>query len=111
MPQVSAIFAGKVMTDAASVVSEQVQKVPGDWLAVTVSVTDVSGTDATAVFSIQWSTDGGTWADADPGDDFPPITAPCAIAKQFSVKAPYFRAVVKVTGTTPSFTGSANAYF
>jgi hypothetical protein len=73
----------------------------------------VAGTSPAVTFSVQWSNDGATWADSDPVDQFTPITtAPTTVAKRFDVKAAYWRAAVVVTGTnSPSFTGSANAYY
>lgn len=103
------IFAGTVFTSTAQTMS-QVINTTSDWIGVVLNVTAVSGTDPSVVFSIQWSMDGGTWADAEPADAFDPITGPTTVAKRFAVKAPYWRAAVTVSGTDATFTGTANAF-
>jgi hypothetical protein len=109
--QAAAIFAGTVFTSTTATYST-LSPSTQDWIAIELNVTAMTGTSPQAVFSIQWSDDGGTWADAEPADQFDPITGPCTIAKRFDVKAAYWRAAVVVTGTnSPSFTGSANAYY
>lgn len=109
MPLANALFSGTVLTSTAAGVGN-VQKSSDTWIGVVLDVTAVSGTSPQAVFHIQWSLDGSVWADAEPRDAFDPITAPCTVARRFDVKAPYWRAAVDITGTSPSFTGSANAY-
>lgn len=109
MPTANALFSGTVLTSTAAGVGN-VQKSSDAWIGVVLNVTAVSGTAPSAVFHIQWSLDGSVWADAEPRDAFDPITAPTAVARRFDVKAPYWRAAVDITGTSPSFTGSANAY-
>jgi hypothetical protein len=109
MPVANALFAGTVLTSTQAGVGN-VQKPTDSWIGVILNVTDVQGTNPSAVFHIQWSLDGQVWADAEPRDQFDPITAPCTAAKRFDVKAPYWRACVDITGQSPSFTGSANAY-
>lgn len=107
MPASTSIFAGTINQSVAATVFQTVPTT-ADWVSVILSVTAISGTGAAAAFRIQWSVDGGTWAEA--GDTFDPITAPCTVVKRFPTKAPYWRAVCDLTGTTPSFTGSANSY-
>jgi hypothetical protein len=79
-----------------------------DVLNVLVNVTAVSGTTPSLTLSLQWSNDGTTWADADAADAFTAITAAGVKAKQFPVKAQYARLAWAITGTTPSFTFSAD---
>ena len=107
MPTTTSIFSG---TLTASVAATAFKLVPAnqDWISVALDVTAISGTSAAAAFRIQWSMDGQIWAEA--GDVFDPITAPCTTIKRFDTKAPYYRAVCDLTGTNPSFTGSANSY-
>ena len=107
MPTCSSIFAGTINQSVAATVFQTVPA-SADWVAVVLNVTAISGDAATAAFRLQWSLDGATWAEA--GDTFDPITSPCTVVKRFSTKAPYWRAVCDLTGTTPSFTGSANSY-
>lgn len=111
MPSTEAIFAGTVFTSTAATYSTP-SPATQDWIGVVLNVTAVSGAGPSIVFSIQWSMDGATWADSEPVDAFDPITGPVTVAKRFDVKAKYWRAAVTVTGTnSPSFTGSANAYY
>lgn len=102
------IFAGTVFTSFAATVSQALPS-SATWISVILNVTEVTGTDPSVVFSIQWSIDGGTWADG--GDYFPPITEPTCVVQRFQGKAPYWRCVVEVSGTdSPTFTGTANGY-
>ena len=109
MPVTNPIFSGTAMTSTAAGVG-QVLGATSPWVSVVLNITAVSGTDPSAVFHIQWSLDGTNWADAEPRDQFDPITAPCTVVKRFDAKGIYWRACVDITGTSPSFTGSANAY-
>lgn len=82
-----------------------------DALALLVNVTAVSGTTPSMTISIEWSHDGGTtWAQGDPADQMTAITAAAVKAKQFNVKAPVYRVVWTITGTTPSFTFAVSQY-
>jgi hypothetical protein len=110
LPTTKALFSGTIQTSTAASVSNTVAAASESWIGVVLDVTDVQGAGASAVFHIQWSLDGATWADAQPRDAFDPITAPCTVAKRFDAKAPYWRAAVDISGTSPSFTGSANSY-
>lgn len=107
MAKVDAIFAGTI---TASIAGTALQKVDpsATFVSVVLNVTDITGTDAAANFRLQWSVDGATWAEG--GDSFDPITAPCTVVKRFDVKSQYWRAVCDLSGTSPSFTGSANSY-
>lgn len=110
MAQTFAIFAGTIFTTTAATAGRLVPA-SADWIGVMLDVTQVTGTDSPAiVFRVQWSMDGGHWADADPVDEFAPITGPIAVTKRFEVKAPYWRAYAEVSGTNATFTGTANAY-
>jgi hypothetical protein len=109
MPTVDAIFAGTITQSTASQVSKVLNS-DADWVSIVLNVTAMSGAGAAAAFRIQWSLDGGTWAEASPPDAFAPITAPTCVVQRFTAKAKYWRAVCDLTGTSPSFTGSANSY-
>ena len=109
MPVTDSIFAGTITQSITSMVPK-ITAASAGWVSVVLNVTDVKGEDAEAVFRIQWSLDGGTWAEASPADAFDPIREPACVVKRFSTKAPYWRAVCDVTGTDPEFTGSANSY-
>lgn len=81
-------------------------------LAVHVDVTAASGTSPSLAFSVEWSNDGTTWFAADPADTFTAITtAPTRAAKAFTVKGETWRLVWAITGTSPSFTFAAHAYY
>jgi hypothetical protein len=109
--QAAAIFAGTVFTSQTATYSTPSPSTQ-DWIGIELSVTAITGTSPGITFEIQWSDDGGTWASAEPQDVFDPITVPGNWVKRFDVKAAYWRAAVVVTGTnSPSFTGSANAYY
>lgn len=83
----------------------------GQTLSVWVSATAVSGTSPTLDLEVQWSADGGaTWAPAQPADTFTQMTAVGSAVKQFAVKAPLYRLVWTIGGTTPSFTFQARSY-
>jgi hypothetical protein len=103
------IFAGTINQTTAATVNK-VLPATASWVAVALNVTAMTGDAASAVFRLQWSMDGATWCESSPPDQFDPITAPGAVTKRFDAKAPYWRAVCELTGTNPSFTGTANSY-
>lgn len=109
MPTADVIFAGTITQSTAATVSK-ILPAAASWVAVALNVTAISGVGAAATFRLQWSMDGGTWCESSPPDAFAPITAPGAVCQRFDAKAPYWRAVCDLTGTNPSFTGTANSY-
>jgi hypothetical protein len=83
----------------------------GARLNLLVDVTAAAGTTPTLDLSVEWSPDGTTaWASADPADAFPQVTAAAARAKQFILKAPFYRLRWTIGGTTPSFTFVVSEY-
>ncbi len=82
----------------------------GDTLSLQVDVTAASGTTPTLDISVQWSMDGTIWSPAATPDTFTQITAVTSVVKTFQVKAPNFRVVYAIGGTTPSFTFSVRSY-
>jgi len=82
----------------------------GSTLALLVNVTAVSGTTPTLDLAVQWSVDGTNWAPAETPDTFTQITAIGLKAKTFAVKAPSYRVVWTIGGTTPSFTFTVHGY-
>lgn len=82
----------------------------GSRLAVALDVTAVSGTSPTMTVSVQWSHDGSTWHDGDAADAFTTITAAAKKVKMFDQKAPFYRLLWTIGGTTPSFTFSARSF-
>lgn len=76
-----------------------------DTVALMVNVTAASGTSPSMSVSVEWSVDGTTYAVGDPADAFTSaFTAVAARVRTFEVKAPFYRVVWALTGTSPSFT-------
>jgi hypothetical protein len=84
----------------------------GNFVNILLNVTAVSGTAPSLALSIEWTPDGGTtWYKGDPADVMTAVTATGAFVKQFTVKAPAYRYVWTITGTTPSFTFTVSDFF
>lgn len=81
-------------------------------LNVQLDVTAQSGTTPTLDVTVEWSPDGGTtWAKGDGPDAFTQITTTIGTKiKQFLIKAPVYRIVWTIAGTTPSYTFSVSEY-
>lgn len=80
-------------------------------LNLLVEVTASSGTTPTLDFTIEWSMDGTNFGALQAPESFTQITAATVRRlQQFPIKAPFFRLVWTVAGTTPSFTFSASRY-
>lgn len=80
----------------------------GSTLSFQVSTTAVSGTSPSMTLSVQWSNDGVNFAAADGSpDSFTAITAAGNVIKSVTAKGLYAQLVWTITGTTPSFTFSA----
>lgn len=78
------------------------------YLNVFLNVTAQSGTTPTLDLQIQWSLDGNTWFSV--SDTFTQVGAVTGqFFKQFIVKAPYYRALYTIGGTTPSYTFTVDA--
>lgn len=100
------------VASAAHIVTGQSAAIPcgGNYAApavmsLAVNVTAVSGTTPTLDLTVEWSTDAGaTWYKAQPVDSLTQITAVGTVVKAFTPKAPHFRLVWTIGGTTPSFT-------
>ena len=73
-------------------------------------VTAASGTTPNLALSIEWSANGTDWATPETPDTFTAITAAAKRVKSFARKAPFYRVVWAITGTTPSFTFSVDEY-
>jgi hypothetical protein len=83
----------------------------GGFLSLLVNVSSVSGTTPSLALSVEWSMDGGTtFAAADVADTFTAITAAKTVVGRFAVKAPIYRVVWTITGTTPSFTFDVRSF-
>lgn len=80
-------------------------------LHLLLSVTAIAGVGPTLDVSVEWSMDGGTtFAPSDPVDSFAQITVAKSVTETFTIKAPHYRVVYALAGTTPSFTFSVAEY-
>jgi hypothetical protein len=78
------------------------------YLNVFVNVTAQSGTTPTMDLRIDWSLDGTNWYNV--ADSFTQIGAVTgSFFKQVQVKAPYYRLVWTLGGTSPNYTFSSDA--
>jgi hypothetical protein len=82
----------------------------GETINLIVAVTAATGTTPSLALSVEWSADGTTWAVPETADTFTAITAAVNRVKTFERKAPFYRVVWTITGTTPSFTFSITEY-
>lgn len=80
-------------------------------VGVLVDVTAHSGTTPTLDITVEWSMDGANFGPAQPVDSFTQITVvDSRVVKLFAVKAPFFRVVWTLAGTTPNYTFSVSRY-
>jgi hypothetical protein len=79
-------------------------------LNVLVDVTATGGVSPTMTLSVEWSHNGTDWFTPDTAENFTQLTAASKKVKTFTVKAPFYRLVWTLGGTSPSFTFSATAY-
>lgn len=80
-------------------------------VGILIDVTAHSGTTPTADFTVEWSMDGVGFSVAQPVDSFTQFTTVDTKAiKLFAVKAPFFRLVWTLGGTTPHYTFTATRY-
>lgn len=109
MPAVSiAASAARTTTGQSAAVPVPLGRSTG---SVQVNVTAVSGTTPNLALTVEWSTDGTTWFKGDPADAFTAITAATNATKAVTAKGDFLRLVWTITGTTPSFTFSADLWF
>ncbi|GEM_PF-2712800 len=117
-PKVIVSSAARTASGDSGAVRAGWDKMPslGTSLNLLIDVTAVGGdADETMDLEVQWSHDGGqTWASADgTPDTFAQITqpgGPKTVIKQFPLRAPHYRVVWTLAGTTPSFTFSASEW-
>lgn len=79
-----------------------------DWIGFLIEVTEVTGTDARALFVVQWSNDGNApWFESTPVAN---VTATGTFVKSMPVQACFWRLAAKITGGPPvAITCSAHA--
>lgn len=78
-------------------------------LNIEIEVTAVSGTTPSCQFSVLWSDDGTHWA-AEPDNVGSAFTAAGNAVATIPVRGALFALAYTITGTTPSFTVSAQAF-
>lgn len=79
-------------------------------LGIGLNVTAVSGTTPSMTVTVEWSYDGTNFGVGETTDSFAAITAAKVTNRLVPVRAPYYRLVWTITGTTPSFTFTATTY-
>lgn len=84
----------------------------GLYLNLLLEVTAQSGTTPTLDVTVEWSMDGTNFGQGQPSDAFTQVTTtvPTRVVKQFNTKAPYFRVVYTIGGTTPNYTFQVTRY-
>lgn len=101
MAQVKTLHASAAETTTGN---SGAQTANGTKLGIGISVTATAGTP-TLDLTVEWSGDGENFGAADTTPDaFAQLTAVGSTGKVFDVKAPYYRLVWTIAGTTPSFT-------
>ena len=105
------MFTAQTITNTQAGPSVPVPVGDVDFISVGIEVKNVTGTNPSATFGVQWSFDGAVWTDpgSDPEDVIATLTGNGARVKRIPVKAPYWRVGAIVNGTNPSFTVTANA--
>jgi hypothetical protein len=84
--------------------------VQAESLGIGLNVTAVTGTSPSMTVTVEWSYDGTNFAVGETTDSFAAITAAKVTNRLVSVRAPYYRLVWAITGTSPSFTYPATTY-
>ena len=75
-----------------------------------VNVTAFAGTTPSMVLTVEWSFDGVNFGPGETAVAFAAITGAKTTTQRVPTQAPYYRLVWAITGTTPSFTFTANAW-
>lgn len=81
-------------------------------LNLLLEVTAQSGTTPTLDVTVEWSMDGTNFGIGQPADSFTQVTTvtPTRVVKSFTTKAPQFRVVWTLGGTTPNYTFQVTRY-
>jgi len=83
---------------------------PPNAIGIGIDISAQSGTTPTIDFEVEWSPDGVNFGSAETPDTFTQIGAATpTVAKRFTVKAPWYRLVWTLGGTTPNYTFAAYA--
>ena len=84
--------------------------VNGSDFCLGVNVTAFAGTTPSMALTLEWSFDGVSFGPGETAVAFAAITGAKTTTQRIPAQAPYYRLVWAITGTTPSFTFSANAW-
>jgi len=84
--------------------------VNGTNLCLGVNVTAFAGTTPSMALTVEWSFNGVNFGPGETAVSFAAITGAKTTTQRFPAQAPYYRLVWALTGTTPSFTFTANAW-
>ncbi len=115
MGQITTIASGTVLTASGQTAAMKVQALDDGAvsqqaeISVEIIVTAVSGTTPSAQFSLLWSDDGVHFA-ADADTIGAAVTAVGNVLATVPVRAAYVAVAYTITGTTPSFTVTADTY-
>lgn len=104
------VLASAARTASGSTGALAVREAGDRSLHLLLAVTAASGGTPTLDVSVEWSMDGVAFAAADPADAFGQVVAAENVVETFDIKAPYYRVVYALAGTSPSFTFSVSEY-
>ena len=79
-------------------------------LVLGIVVSAASGTTPSLALTVLWSFDGVNFGAGETPVSFAAITAAKNTGQRIAAQAPYYQLAWAITGTTPSFTFSANAW-
>ena len=109
-----AVVASAARTSSGQSSAIDLTRRPGSLMALAVDLTAVGGdADETLDLTVEWSQDATTWFQAETADAFTQLTQPggaTSVVKAFTVKAPQYRVVWAIAGTTPTFTFSIDEF-
>lgn len=105
------IPSGTVITATGNTSALRVPTTVTTNVSLEVNATAVSGTTPSLTAKIQWSDDGVNFADPSTPDALSALTAVGGQVGVFSIKGQFYRVAYTVSGTTPSFTLQAQAFF
>lgn len=115
MAQTTALMTAAVLTASGQTAAISTQSLDALTLAedaqvsIEVTATAVGGTTPSAQFSVLWSDDGSNWA-SESDTIGAALTAVGSVLGTFPIRGAYLAVAYVITGTTPSFTVSAEAH-
>ncbi len=115
MAQTTALMTAAVLTASGQTAAINAQSLDAATLAedaqvsIEVTATSTAGTSPSAQFSVLWSDDGTHWA-SESDSIGAALTAPGSVLGTFPIRGAYLAIAYSISGTTPSFTVSAEAH-